>query len=139
MKKIGFASIVLVITVVLFSACGKKINFAVSPVVPAAKGVVKVKKDKNNNYALDISVLNLAEPKNLTPSKDHYVVWLETESNGSKNLGRISTSSGLFSSSLKASLHAVTTFKPKYIFITAENNDVGQYPGNMIVLRSNDF
>ena len=42
--------------VLLFSACAKKINLNTSSKVPAARGFIKVKKDKNKNYAIDVKV-----------------------------------------------------------------------------------
>ncbi|HEY1056219.1 MAG TPA: hypothetical protein VGE24_13830, partial [Emticicia sp.] len=39
---------------VVLQSCGTtKYSFITSPVVPAAEGTVKVKKDKNNNYNID--------------------------------------------------------------------------------------
>jgi hypothetical protein len=41
--------------------------------VPSAGGTVKVKRDKNHGYTINMSVKNLAPPKNLTLSKETYV------------------------------------------------------------------
>ena len=120
-------------------SCARKIVFQTSPIVPAAQGFVKVKKDKNNNYALQIDVRNLAEPRRLDPPKQTYVVWIETERNGTKNIGQMNSPSGLFSSKLKASLTAVTPFKPISVFITAEDNADIRYPGMQVVLRTRTF
>lgn len=133
------ASFLLLLTVFAWIACARKVIFQESPVVPAATGTVKMKRDQNNNYALAIRVANLAEPERLSPSKKYYVVWLETEDNGIKNIGQLVTSSGLFSKKLKASMEAVTPFKPRRIFITAEYETAIQYPGQQMVLRSNSF
>ena len=70
--------------------------FSTSSVVPAAEGSVKVKKDGNNNYKIDLSVTHLAEAKRHTPPRETYVVWMETEKNGRKNIGQLRMSSGLF-------------------------------------------
>jgi len=121
------------------TACSKKVVFGTSTVVPAATGKVKMKKDRNNNYALDISIENLTSPKRLDPPKNVYVAWIETDNSGAKNIGQISSSSGLFSSELKGSLETVTSFKPKRIFISAEDDATVQYPGMLIVLRTNEF
>src|SRR5690349_2847052 len=83
--------------------CSKKLSFATSPVVPAAHGSVRIDQDKNDNYSVEVDVTNLAEPKNLQPARDTYVVWMETKNNGIKNIGQLNTSSGFFSSALKAS------------------------------------
>lgn len=132
------ASIVF-LSVFLWASCARKVHFQESQAVPAATGTVKMKRDQNNNYALTIRVANLAEPERLSPSKEYYVVWLETEDNGVKNIGQLVSSSGLFSKKLKASLEAVTPFKPRRVFITAEYETEIQYPGPQLVLRSNSF
>lgn len=120
------------------TSCARKIRFTNSVVTPAAEGYVKIKKDKNKNYALDIRVNNLASPKRLQPPKQTYVVWIET-ANGGKNIGQMSSASGLFTSSLKASLKTVTSFKPTRLYITAEDNGDIQYPGLQSVLMTDQF
>lgn len=127
---------VLLITCI---SCARKISFATSTVVPAAEGTVKVKKDNNNNYAVEVDVRNLAEPARLPQPKNVYVVWLQTENNGTQNLGRLNTSSGLFSSTLKASLKTVTPYKPVRIFVTGESSADVTYPGNYVVLNTRSF
>jgi len=133
-------SIALIFLLVLsLASCARKISFQTSSVVPAAEGSVKVKKDKNNNYSIDLNVIRLADPKRLEPSKSTYVVWIETAENGSKNIGSLNTSSSMFSKTLKSSLKTVSPFKPESLFITAEDNADIQYPGTQVVLRTNRF
>lgn len=120
----------------MFSSCAKKLHFATSTVVPAAEGRVKYKKDDNGNYAIDVKIRNLADPKKLTPPKDTYVLWMETDQGTVQNLGQIVSSSGFFTSGLKATLEAVTSFKPRGFFITAEDNAAVTYPGPQVVLRT---
>lgn len=134
-----FLPLVVVLTTIVSASCSKKIAFYSSSAVPAAEGNVKVKKDNNNNYSLDIKVRHLAPSKNLTPPMEFYVVWIETESNGIKNVGQINSSGGLLSKTLKASLKTVTSFKPKSVFITAENNAAIQYPGSVQILKTSSF
>ncbi|MEO7309121.1 MAG: hypothetical protein ABIX01_01890 [Chitinophagaceae bacterium] len=122
-----------------FASCANKIPFQTSSVVPAAEGSVKVKKDENNNYSIDLNVIRLADPKRLEPSKSTYVVWIETAENGSKNIGSLNTSSGMLSKTLKSSLKTVSPFKPVSLFITAEDNADIQYPGTQVVLRTDHF
>ena len=128
-----------IITAIVISSCAHKVSFNASTVVPAAEGKVKVKKDNNNNYAVDVEVSNLAEPERLAEPKNVYVVWMETESNGMQNLGQLNTSSGLFSSNLKASLETVTPYKPIRIFITGEDAANIQYPSSYVVLDTTSF
>lgn len=127
---------IILFTACLMSSCATKYAFNTSSVVPAAEGSVKVKKDKNNNYNIELDVKRLADPKRLSPAKDTYVVWMETEQNGRKNIGQLKTSSGLFSGTLKSSIKTVSPFKPISFFITAEDNADIQYPAGQEVLRT---
>jgi hypothetical protein len=124
--------------VVLFalSSCAKKMAFLPSPLVPAAEGSVKVKTDKNMNYAVDLNVVNLAGPERLQPAKSNYVVWAQTEQDGVKNIGSLQSSRGLFSKTMKGSLETVLPYKPEKFFITAEDEVSPAYPGTQIVLNT---
>jgi hypothetical protein len=127
----------LFIAITLLYACGtSKYTFSTSSVVPAAEGNVKVKKDGNSNYKISLDVMRLADPQRLSPSKAMYVVWMETEQNGRKNIGQLKTSSGLLSKTLKSSLTTVTPFKPTGFVITAEDDASIQYPGGQVVLST---
>lgn len=129
-------SFVLILSV---SSCSHKIAFATSSVVPAAEGTVKIKKDKNKNYSIDMEIEHLADPSRLQPPKNDYVIWIKTESNGIKNLGQLRSSSGFFSSTRKASIKTVTSFKPTEVFITAEDKVNIPYPTGQVVLTTNNF
>ena len=128
---------VLSICSFLLLSCSKKMMFASSSVVPAAEGSVKYKKDKNNNYHIDLKVLHLANSNQLTPARSTYVVWMETQNNGVKNSGQLKSSGSLLSSTLKGSLSAVTPFEPRSFFVTAEDNSNISYPGTEVVLKTN--
>jgi len=134
-----FSIILIFFLVFSLGSCAKKISFQTSSIVPAAEGSVKVKKDNNNNYSIDLDVIRLAEPKRLDPPKSTYVVWIETADKGSKNIGSLNTSSSMFSKTLKSSLKTVSPFKPISLFITAENNVDIPYPSSQVVLRTDRF
>lgn len=123
----------------LFNSCATKASFSLSSVVPAARGSVKVKKDKNNNYLIKIDLYDLAEANRLSPPKHTYVVWLETNQNETKNIGQINTSTNMFSRKLKSSFETVSSSKPIRIFITAEDEANAQNPGMEVVLSTNKF
>src|SRR5437764_3416284 len=105
----------------LLSACATKIPFERSPVVPGADGKVTMKKDNNGNYSISVSTVNLPSSKNLTPSKEVYVVWMEDENKNIKKLGQIKPTTGLLSKAYKGELKATSTSRPRKIFITAED------------------
>lgn len=127
------------IVAVTMAACSRKINFNNSTVVPTATGQVKLKKDNNNNYKIEADFKHLADPQKLQIPKQLYVLWMETEQNGTKNLGKILPEKGLFTSTIKASLETVTSMKPTRFFITAEDDGTVQYPGSEIILQTNSF
>ena len=128
-----------IISVISFASCSQKISFQNSTVVPAAQGKVTIKKDSNKNYVVKIKISNLAEVQRLQPAKNVYVVWIETEENNIKNIGRIKSDSGFLSSKLKATFETVTSFKPTKVFITGEDNQDVSYPGYQMVLTTNQF
>ena len=134
-----FLGALAVIMLLTFTSCGKNIAFQNSSIVPAAEGKVSVKKDSNKNYSIGIKISNLAEVTRLQPSKNVYVVWMETEESLVKNIGQIKSDTGFMSSKLKASFETVTSFEPSKIFITAEDNADVQYPGMQLVLTTNRF
>ena len=106
--------------------------------MPSAEGTVKVKKDNNGNYGIEIYIENLAEPKKLTPSKKAYVVWVESQEKGVKNMGQIHTSSSLFSKTKKASMTTVSPYKPTRVYVSAEDKIDLDKPGT-VVLTTNSF
>jgi hypothetical protein len=137
LAKIVPLSICVVVIAFLFDSCSAKIAFATSSVVPAARGSVKIKKDRNHNYVIQVHVENLAEVKRLQPSRQTYVVWMVSGQEVTKNIGQIHSSSGTFSKNLKASFETVSSVKPYKIFITAEDDANAQSPGTYVIATDN--
>ncbi len=121
------------------SSCAKKIMFEQSGIVPGAEASVKIKKDRNGNYSINMDVVHLAEPKKLQPAKSVYLVWMQTDDNSTKNLGILNSSSGLLSKTLKASLHTVTPYKPTRIYVTAEDDSKITFPAGETVLTTGNL
>jgi hypothetical protein len=121
------------------SSAQKKVSFNTSSVVPGAQGTVKVKKDKNGNYVIDIHIENLAPPGQLTPAKKLYVAWVETEEKGARNIGQLKTSSSMFSKTRKGSIETVSPYKPVKVFISAEDDAGIEQPGMVIVLTTDYY
>ena len=115
-KKIGLA-ILATSLVLVFNSCAQKVSFLNSSVVPAARGDVKVKKDNNSNYHIEVRLSNLAEVNRLEPARQSYVVWMESGQEKAKNIGKINSSSSFLSKRLKASFETVSAVKPNKIFI----------------------
>ena len=128
-----------VVTMLSFTSCANKIAFQTSTIVPAARGNVKITKDENKNYLVQIKIENLAEVSRLESSKKAYVVWMETEDSMVKNIGQIKSDSKFLSSKLTASFETVTPLKPTKIFITAEEDEEVQYPDSKIIITTRNF
>lgn len=136
MQRISF----LAVTVLLLAvSCTQKINFAVSSVVPAARGYVKIKKDNNQNYHLHVHVTQLAEVSRLQQEQQTYVVWMAAGANEVRNIGKISSDQSVFGGKLKAIFETVSAIKPTKIFITAEENALTQQPSGVLILTTDDF
>jgi hypothetical protein len=131
--------IAFVVFSLILGSCATKKNFLLSSVVPAARGYVKVSKDKNKNYTIKVKINNLAEAERLASQRSKYIVWMETADRNTKNIGVIKSSHGLLSKNLKASLETKTAFVPTRIFITAEDNPDEQYPKSQVVLSTDKF
>ncbi len=138
MRRIGYLS-VLIITILCFSSCNRKMMFTKSVVVPAASGWVKVKKDHNGNYNINLSVRDLPAPGKLVPPREYYIVWSQTAKNGIINVGQLTTSRSMWARGYKASMNTSSTYKPRRIFISAEDNKNVNSAGTQIVLTTEDF
>jgi len=137
--KIVFFTIASALMLFSFSQGAAQVNFLNSPVVPAARGSVTVKKDKYNNFVTKIKLENLAEAGRLTPPKSTYVVWMVTDQDVTKNIGQVKTSMGFMSKKLKASFETKSSFKPVKIFITAEFDPNIQSSNSEIILTTEYF
>ncbi len=138
-NKVPFVSTICILfcSVVLLSACAKKIVLNNSGIAPAAEAYATVKKGKDKNYQIQLKATHLAPSLNLNPPKKTYVAWMVTENNGTKNIGQFQSGSGILSKTLKGSLKTITPFKPVNFFITAEDDAAINYPGNTVILKSN--
>jgi hypothetical protein len=139
LKKNILLGIFAIMIVFSLSSCATSVSFLTSSVVPAARGTVKVKKDNNKNYVIQISLTDLAEATRLQPSKLTYIVWMITDRQLTKNIGQLNSSKGFMSKQLKGSFKTVSSDKPVQIFITAEDDAGIQYPGTEVVLSTEKF
>ncbi len=133
---IGFVAVLALLST---TSCSTKAAFLTSAVVPAARGEVKVTRDNNDNYIIELEIANLAEPERLDPPKKLYVVWMVTAQKMTQNIGQMESSSSTFSSKLKADFKTSSASKPVKIFITAEDDASVQYSNSTIVLSTSNF
>ena len=139
LKKNIFLGIITVILVFLFSSCSTTIHFLNSSVVPAARGAVIIKNDRNKNYVIQIKLTDLAESQRLQPPKLTYVVWMVTDRETTKNVGQLNSSRGIMSKQLKGSFKTVSSSRPIKVFITAEDDAGIQFPGAQTILSTDKF
>ncbi len=100
--------------------------------VPAATGIVKVQRAKNNgNMKLDIKVDHLARPASLTPSANNYLVWIRPNGGEAFKQGAIGVDKNL-----SGELKLETVSKDFDVFITAEQSDSVTFPSSVEVLRA---
>ncbi len=125
-------TIALATVILSLSSCATKVPFLTSSVVPAARGIVKLSTDKNNNYVITLEVSNLAEPNRLQPPGNTYMVRLVTDDNYTRNIGQIEETK-----KLKASLETVSSSKPIKVFITTEDDPSTQYPSTVVLTTGN--
>jgi hypothetical protein len=123
----------------LLASCAKKVTFNPSTMVPGASGAVKIKKEKNANYLIDLQVRNLPKADDLHPPKRTYTVWIETTDNRALNVGNLDNSRGLFSRKRKGELVTTSSFRPVRVFITPEDQRAPTVPGSEPVLSTNLF
>lgn len=124
-------NLVFISVVALMTSCASTAKFPVSSAVPAADITVKKKQDKNNNYVIEVTARNLAEPSRLSPSNNNYSVWIVAENGSIKNLGQL-----VNKNAKKAVLETSTPFDVREIFITVEEQGNVNYPSGMEISRT---
>ena len=139
LKKNIFPGIFILMILFSLISCTTSVSFLSSSVVPAARGSVKIKRDNNKNYVIQISLTDLAEAARLQPSKVTYIVWMITDRDLTKNIGQLNSSKGFMSKQLKGSFKTVSSDKPVKVFITAEDDAAVQYPGTQVILSTDKF
>ncbi len=108
--------LVFIGAVALITSCASTAKFPVSSTLPAADITATKKQDKNKNYVIELTALNLAEASRLNPPKHNYNIWIITSDGIVKNIGQL-----MNKNAKKATLITTTPFNVKEIFITAED------------------
>jgi hypothetical protein len=117
--------------VFILSSCATSVKFPISSVIPAADIVASVSKDNNGNTKITIKAKNLAAVERLIPPKSAYVVWIETERDGVKNIGKL-----LNKNAQATGLETLTPFKFSEVFITAEDFADAAFPAGVEISRT---
>ena len=124
-------SILLSVLILLMASCATVVKFPVSSVEPAADIKAKIKNDKQNNYVIEVTANYLASAERLSPPKKMYIVWIVTKENGVSNIGQMKIENAQI-----AKVKTLTSFEPKEIFITAEDEGNVTYPSGIEISRA---
>jgi hypothetical protein len=110
------------------AACSNTAKFPVSQVAPGAEIKAKTRVDQDNNKVLTINAKNLENPSDIDPNSTEYVVWIETDELGLRNIGRLEKKDDH-----TAVFKAETPYEYREIVITAESRaNVSQPAGKEI-------
>ena len=131
--------VLMMVAMLSITSCSSKAAFQTSSVIPAARGYVNVKQDRDQNYIIEVKLDYLSEADRLDPPKKTYVIWMESSKNATKNIGQINSSTGFMSNNLKADFQTSSSYKPARIYITAEDDGTVSYPGPVIVLTTGNL
>jgi phage major head subunit gpT-like protein len=113
-------------------ASAKDYQMTAAASVPAATGIVKVERAKENgNMKLDIKVDHLANPASLTPSASKYLVWSRPNGGDAFKQGAIGVDKNL-----RGELRLETVSRDFDVFITAEQSDSVTVPSSVEVLSA---
>lgn len=123
--------LVLIGVIALMTSCASTAKFPVSTTVPAAVIVAKKKQDKHDNYVIELTAKNLADPRRLVPPKSNYSVWVVADNGSVNNIGQLT-----LKNAKKAELETVTPFNVRGIFITAEDSGSLNYPRGIEISRT---
>lgn len=123
--------IIIATSLLLVTACDKKVNFTISPAVPAATAKGKIGKDRNGNTTVKFEVRKLALPEKLTPSRKFYVVWIQPPGQMPENRGQLT-----LNKSLVGKKTVTTPHRDFDVFITAEDTITGTFPAGEQIMRA---
>jgi hypothetical protein len=100
----------------LWSCASSGLSF--SPKIPAAEGTVKFAKADNGNTNIHLVVKHLANPHNLTPSANAYVVWVQDDKKSTpEKIGVL-----VVDQNLDGELKGVTSLHNFEMFVTGETS-----------------
>lgn len=117
------ALFVLAFLIVCSAAWGRKFPLTTTPVVPAAKGEINAKVDRNGNTDIDLKLEHMAKATSLTPPATTYVVWFQESDDPPKAAGELKVGDNL-----KAEFKTTTRMKNFRVFGTAESDPLTREP-----------
>lgn len=123
-------NVLAIVLVVFLTSCATTMKFPTSATTPAADIEVKRKADKNGNFEVSVTAKNLASAERVDPTKSLYVVWIVTESEGTRSIGQLTNKNAK-----TAVIETLTPFAFTEVFITAESQADISYPSGVEIGR----
>jgi len=123
-------ALTFIVLVLIATSCANRSKFPISTVTPAADIVAVRSHDQNGNAELKITAKHLAAVDRVASPKKAYVVWIVTEKEGVKNIGKL-VNKNAETVKLKALIPDIAT----EVFITAEDDGDVLYPGGVEISR----
>lgn len=123
-------SVALGTMVVLMASCTNMTRFPISTVTPAADIVAVRNQDSNDNTVIRISAKNLAAVDRIASPNKAYVVWIVTERDGVRNIGKL-----INRNSRSAKMETLIPEYSTEVFITAEENGETTVPSGIEISR----
>jgi hypothetical protein len=115
---------------VVVGACGNSVKFPISTVTPAADIVAVRSHDGNGNSMIRITARNLAAVDRIESPNKAYVVWIVTERDGSRNIGKL-----MNRNSRTARLETLIPANATEVYITAEEDGEAIMPSGIEISR----
>jgi len=133
-RRVVKLAVVATISMGLFPCALKAKTFKLqaTSVVPGATGEVKTGKDKNGNTKFRVEVKHLADPKQLTPPRSVYVVWIQVKGSPPESEGMLKVNKNL-----EGKLESATPNTFFDLWVTAEGDATSKAPSGPEVLRAN--
>jgi hypothetical protein len=130
-KLMGILSVLAVVgLMVVVGACANSVKFPISTVTPAADIVAVRSHDGNGNTMMRITARNLAAVDRIASPKKAYVVWIVTDRDGAKNVGKLTNRN-----SRTARLETLIPAYSTEVFITAEEDGEVTAPSGIEITR----
>jgi len=118
-----------ILTILVFS-CANTTKFPISTVTPAADIVAVRSHDSNENTRMRITAKNLAAVDRIASPKKAYVVWIVTERDGTRNVGKL-----MNRNSKTAKMETIIPNYSTEVFITAEEDGEAITPSGIEISR----
>jgi len=123
-------TLTMMLLALMVSSCANRSKFPISTVTPAADIVAVRSHDQNGNMELKITAKNLAAVDRIATPNKAYVVWVVTEKESVKNIGKL-----INKNTKTAKMETLIPDFVTEVFITAEEDGDVLYPKGVEISR----